>query len=103
MYGVDQCRRCGIPIKPHGEHEREEFIALMKHKKQMPEAQWRKMGLLAPPTHRQDRFPALGCCYECGYLLMRQKYRPFIRVAKVGAGCFCAFALIWTIGTYVMH
>ena len=38
-----------------------------------------------------------------GFLLMRQKYQPFKRVAKVGAGCLVAFALIWTIGTYVMH
>ena len=103
MYGVDECRRCGVKIHPHGPDDRAQVEAFNRSKKKMPEAEWRKMGLLAAPTPKQIRLPATGCCHECGLLLVQQKMKPFRRLGKAMAGCAIAFAAIGIIATYVLY
>ena len=103
MYGVDECRRCGTRIHPHGPEVRAQVEATMRSKKRMPEAQWRKMGVLAPPTPLMLRRPATGACYECGLILTQQTMQPFKRLAKALAGFGIAFVLIVIIATYVVY
>jgi hypothetical protein len=78
-------------------------MAMMRSRRVMPEAQWRKMGFLAPPTKRQLGQPSAGCCYACGILLMNQKMKPWRRMAIVVCIALVAFAIIRLIGTYLLY
>jgi hypothetical protein len=79
MYGVDECRVCGKPIRnpsPKAKAEQEKAY----QKPLMPEKEWRRRGYLAPPTRHQLKEPQAGCCPECGREQARKFYNPNRRV-----------------------
>jgi predicted nucleic acid-binding Zn ribbon protein len=101
-YGVDQCRCCGVPIKSSRSTALEEYTNVMR-KPTMPEAEWRRLGLLAPPTRYQLAMPQTGCCQPCGEKLIRRRTRPFRRMAKVALAAVVAFTIIWMVALYITH
>ena len=89
MYGVDQCRVCGIRIPPLGPDQAEEQMKVNR-KPIIPEQEWRRMGLLTSPTRPQlNKNPALGCCGPCGLKQIKKKSKPGTRgflILFVGVG-----------------
>jgi hypothetical protein len=103
VYGVDQCRVCGVPIVPKGPDQ-----AIQQEKANrrptMPEKEWRRLGLLTVPTrHQLTTDPAGGCCAKCGLLMTRRKYHyNYIAAAMVLAGVGI-FAFILIVVTFLPH
>ena len=75
-YGVDQCRRCGVAIRPRHDHG----AADDRRTSKMPEREWRAAGFKAQPTVSQARFPVVGCCSDCAEILLRQRWKPGLRM-----------------------
>jgi hypothetical protein len=103
MYGVTQCRVCGIPIKLTTPRLRVEQEKANKNPP-MPEAEWRRMGYLCPPTKRQMmRFRAEGCCDECGRREIVKYTTPGRRAARMFVLVF-GFAIFATfVSIYIRH
>jgi hypothetical protein len=101
-YGVDQCRVCGVPIKPH---RPDEITAWLKAQKRppIPEREWRRRGFLAAPTPEQMSLPAAGCCQACGERLLLKAGKAGRRFAYVAVGAVVAFAIIWVVQTYAPY
>lgn len=99
-YGVDQCRCCGVAIKPRGPQDIENYRKALRNPT-MPEAEWRRRGYLAAPTMKQLDNPDRGCCTPCAERETRRKMRPFKRLGTVIGGATIAFTLIWIFVTYV--
>ena len=103
MYGVDQCRVCGIPILVPSKRAREEQ-ELANRKPTMPEAEWRRRGYLASPTRRQlGKRPSHGCCQACGNREMRKYIKPTQRVLYGIGIILCVFVGIVALLTYMHH
>jgi predicted nucleic acid-binding Zn ribbon protein len=102
-YGIDQCRVCGIPIRKGKERAVRDAIRA-QIKPIVPEAKWRKMGLLASPSRYQlSTNPADGCCQPCGEMMMNRRYRYRIRfVMMVGAVASLIGSVFW-IAMYMRH
>ena len=78
-YGVDQCRMCGKPIpvlRPTAWREWEDA----QRRPVVPEKEWRRLGMLGPPTRLQWRSNmADGCCTPCGVKLLHRRWRYGLR------------------------
>jgi hypothetical protein len=103
-YGVDQCRRCGKPIKvtdgkAHAKANPKALAAAQK-RSPWPEAKWRAEGLKAPPTAWEILHPNTGCCIDCSFILVRRKWQPLIRLILIialivfGVGFILFFTLL---------
>jgi len=77
-YGVDQCRRCGAPIRNRGMVSPDDIKP-----SNIPEAEWRAAGFKAQPTVAEAHFPHLGCCSDCTAVLMRKRWKPGLRLLMV--------------------
>jgi hypothetical protein len=103
MYGVDQCRVCGTPIPPLGPKALEEQQKANR-KPPIPEAEWRKMGLLTAPTKFQLRSqPGDGCCRPCGLKMMNRKYHYNTRLAIAIAAAVTLAAFVTIVVTFLAH
>jgi hypothetical protein len=101
-YGVDQCRCCGILIKPKSPDQMQEYLASLKMKKPtMTEPEWRRAGYLAMPTKKQMWRPDIGCCIVCAEIEIRRQTKPGKRIAKVAAGAFVVFSLVALLSLYI--
>jgi hypothetical protein len=103
VYGVDQCRVCGVPIVPKGP---DQAIQQEKanRKPKMPEKEWRRRGFLTSPTPYQLKTdPANGCCGKCGLLMTRKLYHYNAIALGVLVGAVLLFTFILTIVTFLPH
>jgi hypothetical protein len=101
-YGVDQCRVCGVTIKPHSPRDIDDWLEAQK-RPPIPEKEWRRRGFLAAPTRHQMQNPAGGCCQACGERLMRNKYHPVFRLSMFVLAFAISFAIVWKVVTYSAH
>jgi hypothetical protein len=90
-YGVDQCRRCGKPMRERRDSTRAED----RRPGTLTEPQWRAQGWLAKPTRMQERFPAYGCCMDCIDIIIRKNWKPGLRVALSSCAILAFAALLW--------
>ncbi len=51
-----------------------------QQKSPWPEAKWRAAGLKVAPSPGELRYPAYGCCAECGIIMMRIVWKPGLRL-----------------------
>jgi hypothetical protein len=103
MYGVDQCRICGAPIKPTNKHARD-LQEDANRKPLIPEAEWRARGFLTSPTKAQlGAAPADGCCWPCGMKQMKLKYKYSTRRYAVMTAMVAAAAFVIYVTTYLPH
>ena len=95
VYGVDQCRRCGKPIRvADGAWQRhEESLA---KKPMMTPREWKAAGWKASPTWLQTIKIFDGVCYDCKPAVLARR-KPTWRV-KVGMTAFIILAL----GTFLV-
>ena len=90
VYGVDQCRRCGKPIKvADGAWQRHEE-SLTKPPRMTPK-QWKAAGWKASPTWYQTIKVFDGVCFDCKPAVLAQR-RPTWQV-KAGMITFAVVAL----------
>jgi|GEM_PF-3531346 len=85
-YGVDECRRCGRPIKPPDPEALARYVKAAKQKPTMTPPEWREAGWKAAPTRHQMSRPLDGICYLCKPIV-RAKYARYPS-APVFAGMF---------------
>jgi hypothetical protein len=101
-YGVDQCRMCGVPIKPHRPNEMEDWLKAQK-RPPIPEKEWRRRGFLAAPTREQMANPAAGCCQACGEKMTLRIGGAGKRAVLLAIGVATAIAIIWTVQTFAPY
>ncbi len=101
-YGVDQCRVCGVPIKPHRPDEITDWLKAQK-RPLIPEHEWRRRGFLAAPTREQLFLPSAGCCQPCGERLLRKRSGLGKRLAVGALSAAAAVAIIWVVQTYAPY
>jgi len=75
-YGVDECRRCGTPMRARRDNPKADD----QRPSRMTEAQWREQGWLAQPTRAQQLHPGIGCCSDCAALILRKRWKPGLRI-----------------------
>ncbi len=103
MFGVDQCRQCGMPIPVKSPKAREEQEKAIR-KPLVAERMWRARGFLTPPTYNQWYVnPADGCCFECARIQLRRKMRPGLRLAFLAAIAAGSLGLIIVVLIYMRH
>lgn len=90
-YGVDQCRRCGLAIRPRHDHG----AADDRRPSKIPEPVWRAAGFKAQPTVSQAHFPQIGCCADCAEILLRQRWKPGLRMLMLVTILIVLMALIY--------
>jgi len=90
-YGVDECRRCGAPMRARRDNEGVED----QRPSRMPEAQWRAAGFKVRPTVTQALNPGNGCCTNCRALLMRKQWKPGVRVVGTFVGSALVLGLLY--------
>lgn len=100
VYGVDECRRCGTRLHIIDRDAMEQYVKAQREPPTMPERQWRRLGLLAMPTRKQIKKPELGCCPECGFILIQQNKRYHLRVVIVIVSVVSLITLI--LGYYTL-
>jgi hypothetical protein len=98
MYGVDECRVCGVPIRVPGPTARAEQEKANR-KPPMPEKEWRRRGYLCPPTRHQLIEPQHGCCPQCGREQAIKKYNPNTRLVLM-LGMIAAFFVLTVFFVY---
>jgi len=97
-YGLDECRRCGKPIR----QKRDVEGAGDMRPSRMPEAEWRAAGFKAQPTLAQLHHPQLGCCTDCNAILMRKRWKPGLRIAiTFGLIIGLGILIIWVAETFI--
>jgi predicted nucleic acid-binding Zn ribbon protein len=101
-YGVDQCRVCGVPIKPHRADEITDWLKAQK-RPPIPEKEWRRRGFLAAPTKEQLSLPAAGCCQPCGEKLMINATGARQRLVMILVTAVLAITLTWTALTFAPY
>jgi predicted nucleic acid-binding Zn ribbon protein len=101
-YGVDQCRVCGVPIKPHRPDEITDWMKAQK-RPLIREKEWRRRGFLAAPTKEQMRLPAAGCCQSCGERLMLNAEAAPQRLVILLVAAVITITLIWTVMTFAPY
>jgi hypothetical protein len=82
-YGVDECRVCGVAIKPSGPDALKRHNISLKGRPVMTERQWRAAGFKACPTYRQTKEPTDGCCSACKLKMHGRTWKPRRRFAMV--------------------
>ncbi len=103
MYGVDQCRVCGIPI-PHTGPEAVRKQEEANRRPIIPEKEWRRRGFLTSPTRSQLGLAgARGCCAQCGLKVMKQQFKYSTRFFLVLALGVTTAAVMVYVSTYLPH
>ena len=104
MYGVDECRRCGVKIHPHGPEDRAQVEAFNAVKEEDAGGGMAEDGG-ACSAHSADAASAGhgGLSRLRPLILTQQKMQPFKRLAKAVAGFAVAFTIIIIIATYVVY
>jgi len=95
-YGVDQCRVCGVAIKPTGPDAMKRYKDSLKGRPLMTEAQWRAAGFKCSPTYRQTKEPTEGCCTACKLKMHARTWTPRRRFAMV-----IGFTIVFLVLTYL--
>ncbi len=90
-FGVDQCRRCGKPMRVRRDNPKADD----PRPSSLSEAQWRGAGWLARPTKAQERRPSLGCCVDCAEIIIRKNWKPGLRITLMVGAIIVVCALIW--------
>jgi len=93
-YGVDECRRCGKPMRSRRDNREQDDLRPSR----IPEAEWRSEGWLAQPTRGQQLHPGRGCCAECKALILRRRWKPGLRIAMT----FGAIVVFGAVGWWLL-
>ncbi len=97
-YGVDECRRCGKPMRAR----RDNPTADDTRPSRMKQAQWQAEGWLAEPTRAQQQHPGIGCCSDCAALILRKRWKPGVRIGfSFGAIVVLGGVIYWLAEIYV--
>jgi hypothetical protein len=90
-YGVDECRRCGKPMRARRDNPKADDT----RPSGMTEAQWRAEGWLARPTRAQQQHPGIGCCSDCAALILRKRWKPGLRIGMMLSAIVVFAGLVW--------
>jgi hypothetical protein len=100
-YGVDECRYCGAAIKQRGPKAMEDYQNSRGKKSPMPEAEWRALGMMAPPTQMQIWFPTNGCCDSCALRVATKRARPIKPLIALGIWALIVACIIGYTATLI--
>ncbi len=94
VYGVDECRRCGKPMKVTGNEAMLRYEKSLTQKPTMTEAEWRAAGWKAAPTRNQMQRVIDGLCPECTWHLGLRRHSRWKALAVVVIACIVLFGLV---------